>query len=120
VKDSPREEYRTVTDDEVTDMLETMAAETPREDLEYAYGKPEALIHYVMDLEELVRWFALLYRRDYWSPEEEGCTLDHPHDGDHHHEEIGDPIWTLYDERGTHLAAAEKLQETWNRVMHDA
>lgn len=90
------------------------------DELEYAYGQPEALIHYVMDLEGLVRWFALLYRRDYWSPEEDGCTLDHPHDGDHHHEEIGDPIWTVYDERGTHLAAAEKLQETWNRVMHDA
>jgi hypothetical protein len=66
----------------------------------------DGLIHYVGDLEDLVRWFALLYRREWWDAEGE------------FHEEIGDPIWTLYDERGHHLPAAEKLQETWNRVMH--
>lgn len=74
----------------------------------FAYAQPEALIHYVMDLEALVRWFALLFSHFEYDSEGNETTV------------VNDPIWTIYDERGTHLAAAEKLQETWNRVMHDA
>jgi hypothetical protein len=71
---------------------------------EYAFGKPEALIHYVMDLEALVRWLALTFS---WQDPETGNVM------------VNDPIWTAYDHYGTHLPAAEKLQETWDRVMHD-
>lgn len=76
-------------------------------DVKYAYGQPEALIHYVMDLEDLVRWFALLFRADYFDPITEKMVSS-----------INDPIWTVWDDKGNYLAAAAKLQETWDRVMH--
>ena len=62
------------------------------------------LIHYVMDLEALVRWLALTF--SYQDPTTGEVV-------------VNDPIWTTYDRYGTHLPAAEKLQETWNKVMHD-
>jgi hypothetical protein len=83
----------------------------PMADLEFAYGQPEALIHYVMDLEDLVRWFALAYRRVLYIETIPGAPAQEV-------VEIGDPIWAAYDQFGTHLPAAEKLAETWNRVMH--
>lgn len=75
------------------------------DEAEYAYGKPEALIHYVMDLENLVRWLALTFS---YEDQETGEIV------------VNDPIWTVYDERGTHLPNAERLQRTWNQVIHDA
>jgi hypothetical protein len=83
----------------------------PVADLEYAYGPPEHLIHYVMDLEDLVRWFALAYRRVLYVETIPGAPAQEV-------VEIGDPIWAAYDQFGNHLPAAEKLQLTWNRVMH--
>jgi hypothetical protein len=77
-------------------------------DKEWAYGEPEALIYYVMDLETLVKWFALLFSHNEYDAEGNETVV------------VNDPIWTVYDERGNYLAAADKLQETWNRVMHDA
>ena len=59
------------------------------------------LIHYVMDLEALVRWFALMYAYE-------------DQDGTPHQNE---PIWTVYDERGTYLAENDRLQRTWRKVM---
>jgi hypothetical protein len=77
-------------------------------DKTWAYGEPEALIHYVMDLETLVKWFALLFSHNEYDAEGNETVV------------VNDPIWTVYDERGNYLAAADKLQETWRRVMHDA
>jgi hypothetical protein len=65
--------------------------------------QPE-LIHYVMDLEALVRWFALPFRYQ-------------DQEGEWHQNE---PIWTVYDEHGTYLPEADRLKRTWDRVMHDA
>jgi hypothetical protein len=66
------------------------------------------LIHYVMDLEDLIRWFALMFSYRVYDTETGEESI-----------EINDPIWTVYDERGNHLPAADKLQSTWRRVMHD-
>ncbi len=63
----------------------------------------EGLIHYVMDLEALVRWFALPFRYQ-------------DQEGEWHQNE---PIWTVYDERGTYLPEADRLKRTWEKVMHD-
>lgn len=64
-----------------------------------------SLIHYVMDLEALIRWLALTF------------SYEDPNTGQI---VVNDPIWTVWDERGTHLPAAEKLQKTWDTVIHDA
>jgi hypothetical protein len=64
----------------------------------------DGLIHYVMDLEALIRWLALTF--SYQDPTTGEVV-------------VNDPIWTTYDRYGTHLPAAEKLQETWDKVMHD-
>jgi hypothetical protein len=69
------------------------------------YYSGEAMIHYVMDLEALVRWLALTF------------SWQDPETGEVH---VNDPIWTTFDQYGQHLPAAEKLQETWDKVMHDA
>ena len=63
----------------------------------------DGLIHYVMDLEALVRWFALPFRYQ-------------DQEGEWHQNE---PIWTVYDERGTYLPEADRLKRTWEKVMHD-
>lgn len=76
----------------------------PRDNNEDSYCAQPDLIHYVMDLEELVRWLALTF--SYQDPSTGEVV-------------VNDPIWTVWDERGTHLPAAEKLQATWTRVMHD-
>lgn len=67
--------------------------------------QPTDLIHYVMDLEALVRWFALPFR--YFDQQTQEWVQN-------------SPIFTVYDERGTYLAEADRLQRTWNRVMNDA
>lgn len=60
------------------------------------------LIHYVMDLEALVRWCALAYAYE----DQEGVR--------HQNE----PIWTVHDEKGNYLPENDRLQRTWNRVFH--
>lgn len=77
----------------------------PRERDGESYCAQPDLIHYVMDLEALVRWLALTF------------SYEDPNTGQI---VVNDPIWTVWDERGTKLPAAEKLQETWDKVMHDA
>jgi hypothetical protein len=92
------------TDDPEVDALEAILVDI--RDERYAYGQPEALIHYVMDLEALIRWFALLYTfKQYDASGAES-------------EVVNDPIWTCYDERGTYLPEADRLQRTWNIVIH--
>lgn len=61
----------------------------------------EPLIAYVMDLEALVRWFALPFRYQ----DQEGNWIQN------------EPIWTVYDERGTYLPEADRLKRTWEKVM---
>lgn len=74
---------------------------TERPDL---FTGTDNLIHYVMDLEALVKWFALLF------------SYEDPNTGE---VVVNDPIWTVYDERGNYLAEADRLQKTWARVMGD-
>jgi hypothetical protein len=62
------------------------------------------LIHYIMDLEALIRWFALPFRYQ----DQEGEWVQN------------EPIWTVYDERGAYLPENDRLKRTWDRVMHDA
>jgi hypothetical protein len=100
----------TADEDRAVEMLEEMRRADPdfdADEAEMARRYPtvgESLIHYVMDLEALVRWLALTFSY------EDAVTGEVV---------VSDPIWTVWDERGTHLPAAEKLQETWNKVMHD-
>ncbi len=61
-------------------------------------------IHYIMDLEALVRWFALPFRYQ----DQDGEWVQN------------EPVWTVYDERGTYLPEADRLKRTWERVMEDA
>lgn len=81
---------------------------SPPRDGPDAHCERQPLIYYVMDLEALVKWFALMFSYRVYDTETGEETLVQ-----------NDPIWTTYDERGTHLAAAERLQATWNKVMHD-
>jgi hypothetical protein len=72
---------------------------------EEAARRPGSVVEYVMDLEALIRWLALTF------------SWQDPETGEVH---VNDPIWTTYDQFGTHLPAAEKLQATWHKVLHDA
>jgi hypothetical protein len=62
------------------------------------------LIHYVMDLEALVRWFALPFSYE----DQDGNFVQN------------EPIWTVHDEKGNYLPENDRLQRTWKRVMGDA
>jgi hypothetical protein len=66
--------------------------------------RPEDLIHYVIDLEALVRWCALAYSYE-------------DQEGQWH---VNDPTWTAYDQRGNYLAESARLERTWKRVMDSA
>jgi hypothetical protein len=59
------------------------------------------LIDYVMDLEALVRWFALPFSYE----DQEGNFVQN------------EPIWTVHDERGNYFPENDRLQRTWKRVM---
>lgn len=93
----PDEDETTDTFGEIVDRFEVVDPDSPGTD---------GLILYVMDLEQLVHWFALLYSYEWYDEEGEK------------HLSINDPIWTVHDDKGNYLPAAEKLQQTWNRVMH--
>jgi hypothetical protein len=67
-------------------------------------GDDQPLICYVIDLEELVRWFALMYSYE----DQEGVRHQN------------DPIWTVWDDSGNYHEVADRLSKTWRKVMHDA
>jgi hypothetical protein len=62
------------------------------------------LILYTMDLEQLIRWLALTF------------SYEDPNTGEI---VVNDPIWTAFNQYGQPLPEAQRLQRTWNRVMHE-
>lgn len=74
----------------------------------------DGLIHYIDDLENLVRWFAHLYEYEVWEMPPNAV----PGMQAEKRWVTNDPIWTVWDERGNYLADSDRLKRTWDRVMH--
>jgi hypothetical protein len=64
------------------------------------------VVAYIMDLEELVRWFALLFSYRVYDDETGEESV-----------EINDPVWAAHDQYGNELVNAQRLQATWRKVM---
>jgi hypothetical protein len=76
----------------------------PTLDTDEDYAKRTDLIHYVMDLENLVRWLALTFS---YEDQDTGEVV------------VNDPIWSAFNQYGQPLPDAQRLQATWDKVMHD-
>jgi hypothetical protein len=90
--------------DETRAMLEEMARDDIASGEVWPHDSLTNLVEYVMDLENLIRWFALAFTYQDQTGEWQR----------------NDPIWTTYDERGNYLAESDRLQRTWHKVMDDA